>query len=371
MMKTVCKQDMCAGCMACISVCSQDAITIKDSYRAYNAVIDGAKCIHCDRCHTVCPNNDAPEKREPIAWYQGFAKDQGVRAAASSGGLATALAVDFVAQGGVCCACLFENGAFGFGFAETVEEVKRFAGSKYVKSNPDGIYGKVQNYLKAGTPVLFIGLPCQVAALKKRVKQQELLYTVDLICHGTPSPKLLAQYMKERGMDLADMKEIKFREKENWYISDGKRDILQPSVRGEYTLAFLRSIDYTENCYDCAYASTARVSDITLGDSWGSDLPEEEQRKGLSLILCQSEKGRQLLDRAALQLFAVNVDVAISYNKQLQHPSPRKAEREVFFSHFEKNGNFRKAVAKAYPKICRRQRIKSLLIRAHVLRAPK
>ena len=39
-MVTVCEKDMCAGCMACIDICPKDAITIRDSLHAYNAVID-------------------------------------------------------------------------------------------------------------------------------------------------------------------------------------------------------------------------------------------------------------------------------------------------------------------------------------------
>ena len=47
-----------------------------------------------------------------------------------------------------------------------IEELNDFAGSKYVKSNPIGIYAKVIEKLKHSEKVLFIGLPCQVAAVK-------------------------------------------------------------------------------------------------------------------------------------------------------------------------------------------------------------
>lgn len=42
---------------------------------------------------------------------------------------------------------------------------------------------------------------------------------------------------------------------------------------------FLGGLFYTENCYECKYAQLNRVSDITIGDSWGSELPTEEQKK--------------------------------------------------------------------------------------------
>ena len=77
--------------------------------------------------------------------------------------------------------------------AESISEIDKFAGSKYVKSNPSGIYKKVKECLKNGRKALFIGLPSQVAACKNYVGQKncESLYTIDLVCHGTPSPELL------------------------------------------------------------------------------------------------------------------------------------------------------------------------------------
>lgn len=56
-MPTVCKNNECAGCMACVDICPQKAITIEDKLYAYNAQIDISKCVHCNLCHKVCPNN--------------------------------------------------------------------------------------------------------------------------------------------------------------------------------------------------------------------------------------------------------------------------------------------------------------------------
>ena len=52
-------------------------------------------------------------------------------------------------------------------------------------------------------------------------------------------------------------------------------------VQDMYTYAFLTSLDYTANCYSCQYATLSRVSDITIGDSWGSDRPDSEQKRHL------------------------------------------------------------------------------------------
>ena len=46
-----------------------------------------------------------------------------------------------------------------------------------------------------------------------------------------------------------------------------------------YTYAFLKSIDYTENCYYCRYASQSRKADISLGDSWEVSCPRRKRRR--------------------------------------------------------------------------------------------
>ena len=169
-----------------------------------------------------------------------------------------------------------------------------------VKSNPVGIYDKIVEKLKNGNKVLFIGLPCQVAAAKNYTatlssNKRENLYTIDLICHGSPSPKILNLALHEKGVDIKQLKEIRFRNKTNFGISTQNKDkeyktITPAGVQDMYTYAFLTSLDYTENCYSCRYAALGRVSDVTIGDSWGSDRPDSEQGKGISLMLCQTNK---------------------------------------------------------------------------------
>lgn len=59
-----------------------------------------------------------------------------------------------------------------------------------------------------------------------------------------------------------------------------KRETVAPmGTQDMYTHAFLASLDYTENCYTCKYAKLERVADVTLGDSWGSNLSVAEQKK--------------------------------------------------------------------------------------------
>lgn len=113
-------------------------------------------------------------------------------------------------------------------------------------------------------------------------------------------------------------------------MESGYKRISFDAQQDLYTFAFLNSLDYTENCYSCRYATLDRVSDITLGDSWGSELSEEEQKKGISLILCQTEKGVELVKSAGFELEDVDLDKAATANHQLRHPSEMTEKRRVF-----------------------------------------
>ena len=364
-MLTVCDENMCAGCMACIDICAKNAISIEDSISAYNAVIDSEKCVDCGACHKLCPNNSAVIRYSPQNWYQGWAKDEKIRSGGSSGGVASAIAKAFVQNEGYVCSCTFKDGVFGFEVVNDINDIKRFKGSKYVKSNPKGIYKQIISLLKNNKKVLFIGLPCQVAAVKNYVgKYDKQLYTIELICHGTPSPKVLDIYLKQHGFDLSELKEISFRYKNRF----GLEPITKSGIQDSYLMAFLEGITFTENCYNCQYAKNERVSDVALGDSWGSNLADSEKRKGISLILSQTLKGDELIKCAELRLETVDIKSAVRHNGQLTHPSVVHKNRIQFMNGLNESKSFDRLVAWLLPQRLIRQCVKLILIKLKFIR---
>lgn len=366
--KTVCTQNQCVGCMACADMCPKKAISILDTRQAFNAVIDEEICIDCGICVQVCQNNKQLHLKQPQGWYQGWIDDKTLREKSSSGGAAKALSMQFISEGGVVVSCCFQNGTFGFEAVEDEEMLEKFTGSKYVKSNPAGVYKKVQKLLKQRRKVLFIGLPCQVGALKNVVGESEhLLYTVDLICHGTPSLELLKDYLALHKFDLSSLNSISFRHKGVFGLAQNQVPISQPGSVDNYLLAFLCGLDYTDNCYECKYAGIKRVSDITIGDSWGSDLSAEEQRRGISIMLCQTVKGEQLLKNSKMKLFPVDLNHAVSVNDQLRAPTAKTKKHDMFFEKYPKK-SFNYATFCCLPFKCIKQRIKIILLKTKLLR---
>lgn len=365
-MKTVCDLNKCNGCMACFDRCPKHCILIKDDISNFNAIIDEKLCINCKLCEKTCPNVALVEKKTPIIWKQGWANSN-IRYKSSSGGAASSIIKSFIEAGGYVASCRFKDGDFLFDITNDLEIARLFAGSKYVKSNPKGIYKKVGERLKTNK-VLFIGLPCQVAALKNYISNHENLYTIDLICHGTPSIKLLKTFLNEKRYSINDILDIKFRNKISMglYV-DGKK--IEPlRVWDDYICTFLSSINYTENCYSCQFASLDRVSDITIGDSWGSELRSEE-KNGISLILCQTAKGQSLLNNIDMDLRNVDLDNAIANNHQLSHPSIMTPTRNKFIKMINNGKSYKYATFMCLPKKVLKQKTKYVLLKFHIMKA--
>lgn len=351
--------------MLCKTACPCDAILVEEGRKACNARIDEAKCVQCGLCSRICPRNRPVPLFPPREWHQGWASDPGVRSRSSSGGLATALALQFIREGGICVGCVFRQGRFVFDKAESPEEAMAFRGSKYVKSDPSAAFGLVADGLAKGRKVLFFGLPCQVAGLLAHPGiarlDRDSLYTADLICHGSPSPKLLDAFLAERRRPLANASEITFRDKAKYRIRTDGSLAAGGSGRDLYMAAFMKRLSFTDNCYECPYARLERCSDLTLGDSWGSELPREECLRGISLVLCQTPKGAALLERSGVHLEAVDLDKAVLANVNLARPSDAPAGRQRFFRALERGARFSRALAGVWPKLVFKAMVRSWL----------
>lgn len=367
-MNVVCEMNQCNGCYACVEKCSVNAISILDNLHSINAVIDNNKCMNCGLCRKICPNLKPVLLKPPIDWKQGWTKDVELRNNSSSGGVASALMKAFILSGGYVCTVKQMDGEFKFFLTNNLSDLKGTNGSKYVKSVPKNVYSIIVNLLKNNNKVLFIGLPCQIAGIKKFVgiANSQLLYTVDLICHGSPSLYTLNKFFDNYG-DSVNMKHsIIFRLKNNektdykYYSTSGTMD--------SYTIAFINGLTYTDNCYNCRYASTNRCSDLSIGDSWGSNISVEEQNKGISLMLIQSSKGKELLNMSNLHMEEVDCSKAIQHNHQLVEPMRIPKRRGMFFKLIERNFSFNKAVLLTLPYYYFKQKLKAVLIEQGVIK---
>lgn len=264
----------------------------------------------------------------------------------------SAIVEQFLEEGGAVYACVFEKGAFPFTQIISQRDVEKMRGSKYVKSDPQDIYGKITESLRNNQKVLFIGLPCQVQAAKNFIspKLQENFYSVDLICHGCGSPEILKKYLLKKDIDIDNIEKIRFRTKTKFGLVTEWRFLSRDGTEDDYLKTFLTGLSYTENCFECKFARLSRAGDVTIGDSWGSELPSEEQERGISLILCQTAKGQRLINSSKIHVEDVNLDRAIEFNHQLRCPMKKPKRYDVFWNGIKKGHSLHFMLLRCFPK---------------------
>ena len=237
----------------------------------------------------------------------------------------------------------------------SLSECTAFQGSKYVWSNVSNCFSAIENQLRRGIRVLFTGTPCQVAALKQYLKKRNVqdthLYTVDIVCHGSPNPKVWRDYVShlEKKFD-SKLVDFSFRYKpQGWKgypiyarFENGKEIINRVEI-SSYQNMFRKNILMRESCFRCPYPGCYQ-SDMTVADFWGVELcmPEIDTKGGVSLIQIHTDKGNELISimekKQNIILREVPDDDYLKYNHNLTSPTKRPDLYDVFWSDYKNNG---------------------------------
>ncbi len=211
----------CCGCEACIQACPKHCISLKmDNEGFYYPNVDLVSCIECGLCEKICPELQCYNARYPLKVFAALNDNLKDRISSSSGGVFVLLAKKILDEGGVVFGAGFNDAwQVDINFTEDIIGLEQFKGSKYVQARIGNSYIDCKNFLEKGRKVLFSGTPCQIVGLHRFLrKQYSNLYTVDLICHGVPSPKVWQKYLceilKKEGKSLSDIKNINIRNKQ-------------------------------------------------------------------------------------------------------------------------------------------------------------
>ena len=263
-----------------------------------------------------------------------------VRRHSSSGGAFTALSELVLNDGGIVFGAGFnENWRVVHTAAENLEELENLRGSKYVQSEIGDVYKRVKLELEKGRQVLFSGTPCQCAGLKSFLgKDYDNLLTVDIICHGTPSPMLWENYLEyiAKGHDIAH---VNFRSKRRGWATNLEINFydcgyyLKGVADDVYLKLFLTKLIERPSCYECKFKFPDGKSDVTIGDAWGvtNFAPELFDNRGTSLAIVHTDKGRQFLSQSKLRGQLVSFDVMPIFNPCFLTSIPPDARRKNFF----------------------------------------
>ena len=288
-------------------------------------------------------------------------------------------------EGGVVFGAKFnENWEVVHDYAETLEDVKAFQGSKYVQSRIGETFIEAETFLKAGRKVMFTGTPCQIKALGLFLRKDygDKLLKVDVVCHGVPSPLVWKEYLKyiTRPTGASDGKirffrslkdepvltGISFRNKrlgwEKFGFSvrvatseaSGKNSVFQSvDIKSEdreivfetldnnlFMSIFLNNLCLRPSCFKCPARSGRAGSDISLADYWGIRRIDRRlyDPKGVSLVLTNTKHGAHALAAIGIELHATNYADALKYNPAIVHGPTENQSADVFWRQFTDGG---------------------------------
>mgnify|MGYP005789187539 FL=1 len=358
----------CTGCHACVNICPANCIIMKESESGFlNPMLNQSLCINCGKCEKICPVLHMPEINKETAAYAMKNCDESVRKSSTSGGIFFLLSEYVLGRGGIIWGAAYASGFSVRHIAVSDREgLSSLQGAKYVQSVIGTSFQEVKRELQKGRIVLFSGTPCQCAGLKSFLgKEYENLITVDMVCHGVPSPKVWQAYIDYRSQkENAGKRPVKInmRSKASGWSHYGystefdygnsKISRIQNS-RDLFMKAFVGNICLRSSCSNCIAKGVDRCTDFTLGDYWGiwNQHPEFDDNKGTSVVFVHSQKGREILNQVRENIVCLEVDIKAAYreNGSVVNSSVMHIGRADFLKRVTAD-NFEEIVSQYFPE---------------------
>lgn len=344
-------KDECCGCTACVDICPVNAITMKSDEEGFSyPKVDETKCIQCGLCEKSCSfAHHKSVKSDITSAYVAKHRDQAVRMHSRSGGIFVATSDWILQMQGVVYGCVLDENLRAVHIrADSKKTRDLMCKSKYVQSDMNGIIPQIEKDLMSGRYVLFSGTGCQVEGVLSALYTKKVdctkLYTIDIVCHGVPSPLIFGEYIKWlEDKYKGPVTSFDFRDKEErgWdgyiesYRINGKK-----YCGNIYRGIFNTDLSLRPACYNCKYCTISRNSDLTIGDAWGikAALPDFNDNRGVSMFLVQSIKGQELLKKIMEVCETVELPLEKMMQQNLKHPSKPVGNRTEFWNVYYQNG---------------------------------
>jgi len=319
---------LCTGCGTCVGVCPLGSVHMAYEEDEPIPQLSG-KCTACGICYDVCPGRDIPmpeldsvtfgrkrsESEQSLGIYRtclkGFATNENVRKASSSGGATSAIfsyAFDEGIIDGAIIAAPFDDPPWRFRpciVKSAGEFVSRKSNSAYVMVPVNELlYEAVakQRLRKLG----IVGCPCHIHGLRKMIMQgkpvniaKSIHFMVGLFCaanyYGAGTKHLIAEI---GNVGLDEVSEIDYRGGD-WpgYLTVKRKDnkVVTVSSKHDYIWHFLGASSYKrDRCLMCIDFA-AELADISVGDSFITE-PGADPR--VTAMLIRTERGEELVRRA-------------------------------------------------------------------------
>jgi coenzyme F420 hydrogenase subunit beta len=327
---------LCIGCGACTHVLGRSVAIMVDypEEGLRPALLRELTPEENRNALKVCPGLRVPSPKaktniDPLvgpvikAWV-GHAANKDIWRIGSSGGIITALSsyclendlVDYVAHTGMDVSEPWKNCNV---ISKTSVEILQRAGSRYAPSSPCEHFSIINEYEKK---YIFIGKPCDIAALALTIEQEPKLsecipIVLSFFCAGVPATKgafgLVNSFLDGKTENLTEVHyrgdgwpgefRIKTKDLQNYnlYSYEESWNVLQ-AYRG------LR-------CRLCA-DGMGDLADIACGDAWHRY--KDDGNLGLSIVVARTERGRSIVEDAIKDGYLILEEIEKSEIRQSQ-----------------------------------------------------
>lgn len=315
----VLQHNLCSGCGACAFIGRDHGVTMVDIPDVGKRPVGVEKLPEAlkDQIAAVCPGSEvrAPGwESEPLGRpellvgpteriWEGWAADPELRWGGSSGGVVTALAsyalerlgMALVVHSGMDEVRPWHNRTV---ISRDRADLLRHSGSRYTTSSPVEALDVIE---MSDTPCVFIGKPCDVAAVQALRLQRPALHrnlglVLSFFCAGTPPTDASLHLADELGFpDPSAIASMRYRG-QGWpgEFTVTSADGRSAQLGYEESWGRLARMPRQLRCTLCP-DGLGELADVTGGDAWHR---RDEGSDGISLILARTPLGAEVVTGA-------------------------------------------------------------------------
>lgn len=304
---------LCVGCGICLGLCPTGAIKLKATKGMLTMNFDYSHCTKCGMCNKACPalfNLHRKDLKVADAlgridkFYFGHSTDHDIRYHGASGGVVTALTLYMLKRRHVDKILVVRMTKFTAGalLTDSGYDLRSAQGSIYFKTFSLRILQEIIQHLRKGERVSLVGLPCQISALKRLLRNfEDKIYFIGLICNHVNElwylEYIVQKYLPKNASPIA----IGPR-KDGWpgeiKMFFRMNKTLELSIPHSKFWGVLPSSNISSplGCMLCE-DHLASMADITAGDAWHPKFMKKSS-PGVSVMIVRTAKGLKLLEAA-------------------------------------------------------------------------